>query len=202
MKIFHMAGVNLIEPMHNPEPAWIISQCIAGNEEAIELLVRQYEAAIFGLALSIVGDPAEAREITQDTFISALRSLKTYQEQQSFKSWLYTIAINHSRSHLRKRKATERLRATLANILRLEVQKQVLPEEAFAQNEEEAILWKALNLLEERYRTVVVLRYFHEFSITEIAELLSIKEGTIHSRLYYAREKLRNSLNDLHGDQA
>lgn len=200
MKVFHTAGVNLIEPMQNPEPAWIISQCIAGDEEAIEVLVRQYEAAIFGLALSIVGDPVEAREVTQDTFISALRSLKTYREQHSFKSWLYTIAINHSRSHLRKRKTVERLRAALANLFHLEVQNQILPEEAFAQNEEEAILWKALNQLEEKYRTVVVLRYFHEFSIPEIAELLSMKEGTIHSRLHYAREKLRIALKDLHGD--
>jgi len=54
--------------------------------------------------------------------------------------------------------------------------------------------------LDEQHRLVVVLRYFHELSITEISEILSVKEGTIHSRLHSAREKLRNALTGLHGE--
>jgi RNA polymerase sigma-70 factor (ECF subfamily) len=75
-----------------------------------------------------------------------------------------------------------------------------LPEETVIQNEKEAVLWKALNQLDERFRTVVVLRYFHELSIAEISEILSINEGTIHSRLHSAREKLKNALDDLDGE--
>jgi RNA polymerase sigma-70 factor (ECF subfamily) len=55
-----------------------------------------------------------------------------------------------------------------------------------------------LNELDERHRTVVILRYFHELSIAEISEILSVNEGTIHSRLYSAREKLRNALKGFH----
>src|SRR6185369_17622877 len=115
--------------MTEAQPSWLISECIAGNEAAIEMLVRQYETGVFRLALSIVGDAAEANEITQETFLAALRSLRSYQERKSFKAWLYTIALNQSRSHLRKRKARERLAALLTSVFRVEAQKQVLPEE-------------------------------------------------------------------------
>lgn len=161
------------------------------------MLVRQYETGVFRLALSIVGDPAEAVEITQETFIAALRALPSYKEQQSFKAWLYKIALNQSRSHLRKRKVLERLRNTLTSIFQVETQQQPLPEDAAIQNEREATIWQTLNQLDERHRTVVVLRYFHELSIAEIAEILSTNEGTIHSRLYSARERLRKAFKDL-----
>jgi RNA polymerase sigma-70 factor, ECF subfamily len=185
------------------QPSWLISECIAGNEAAIEMLVRQYETGVFRLALSIVGDQAEANEIMQETFISALRSLHSYQDYQdskSFKAWLYTIALNHSRSHLRKRKTLERLRTTLNSIFRVETQKQISPEESTIQNDKEAEVWKALNELDEPFRIVVILRYFHELPIAEISEILSINEGTIHSRLHSARERLRNALNHLRGE--
>lgn len=200
MKIFELARVNSIERMTEAHLSWLISECIAGNEAAIEMFVRQYETGVFRLALSIVGDQAEANEIAQETFIAALRSLHAYEERKSLKAWLYTIALNHSRSHLRKRKTLERLRTTLNSIFRVETQKQVLPEESAIQNDKEAEIWNALNQLDEPFRLVVVLRYFHELPISEISEILSVNEGTIHSRLHTARERLRNALNHLHGD--
>jgi RNA polymerase sigma-70 factor (ECF subfamily) len=183
-----------------PHPSRLISACIAGNEDAIELFVREYEAGAFRLALSVLGDEAEAHEVTQETFLSALRALPSYQEKKSLRAWLYTIALNHSRSHLRKRKILERLHSTLTGLFRLEAEKQNSPEEAMMQNEKEAALWSSLNRLDERHRIVVVLRYFHELPISEISEILSISEGTIHSRLYSAREKLRDALKPLHGE--
>jgi len=200
VKISNLSRVNDIERMTEPHPSWLISECIAGNEAAIEMLVRQYETLVFRLALSIVGDQDEANEITQETFLSALRSLRSYQEKQSLKAWLYTIALNHSRSHLRKQKIVERLRTTLTSIFRVDALKQGSPEETVMQNEKEAQIWRSLNQLDERHRIVVVLRYFHELSVTEISEILSVNEGTIHSRLHTAREKLRNALNHLHGE--
>jgi len=200
VKIFDFTRVNSLGRMTETQTAWLISECIAGNEAAIEMLVRQYETGVFRLALSIVGDQAEANEITQETFIAALRSLSSYREQQSFKAWLYTIALNQSRSHLRKRKTLERLRRTLNSLFRVETQKQVSPEESVLQNDKEAEVWKALNQLDEPFRIVVVLRYFHELSIAEISEILSVNEGTIHSRLHTARARLRSALNHLHGE--
>jgi len=187
--------------MDAPESAWLINECIAGNENAIEMFVRRYEANVFRFALSIVGDQAEANEITQETFLSALRSLKTYQEKNSLKAWLFTITLNHSRNHLRKQKILERLK-TAATILfqTEESRKQPSPEDTIIQDEKEALIWSELNKLDERHRIVMILRYFHELSISEISEILDVNEGTIHSRLHTARERLKSQLENIHGE--
>lgn len=189
-----------METMYQTDPLWLVSECIAGNQDAIEFMFRQHETGVFKLALSIVDDPAEASEITQETFVAALRAMGKYQEKQSFRAWLYTIAVNCSRSHLRKRRVVEKLQATLTRIFRVEFERQVLPEDAIIQNEKEEILWKSLNRLDDRHRIVVVLRYFHELSIREISEILEVNEGTIHSRLHSAREKLRIALGQVDGE--
>jgi len=200
VKILNPAGVKYIESMDASEPSRLISECIAGNQAAIEKLVRQYEADVFKLALSILGDEADANEITQETFIAALKSLRTYQEKKAFKAWLFTIALNLSRSHLRKQKFIERLKATVGVVLRIEHQKQSTPEDEAIRTEKEAVIWNELNKLDERHRIVAVLRYFHELPISEIAQVLSVNEGTIHSRLHTVRERLRDALQHVHGE--
>jgi len=201
MKVFIPTGVNHVERMNAAETAWLVHECIAGNNDAIEIFVRRHEVDVFRLALSIVGDHAEADEITQETFLSALRSLHSYQEKNSLKAWLYTIALNHSRSHLRKRKILERLRSAVTTVFQFEQShKQPSPENAIILNETESALWAELNKLDESHRTVVILRYFHELSISEISEVLSVHEGTIHSRLHYARKRLKSQLKELHGE--
>ena len=200
VKIFDPTGVNYIDRMNSTEHSRLISECIAGNQTAIEVLVRQYEADVFKLALSILGEEADAHEVTQETFIAALKSLRTYKEKSTFKAWLYTIALNHSRSRLRKRKVLERLKTTVGSILQVESQIRSTPEEDLIRTEKEALVLNELNKLDERHRTVVILRYFHELSISEIAEVMSINEGTIHSRLHNAREKLRVALEFMDGE--
>jgi RNA polymerase sigma-70 factor (ECF subfamily) len=177
-----------------------VAECIAGNEAAIEVFIREHEAGVFRLALSILGDPAEAHEIAQETFIAALRALPSYQERKSLKAWLYVIALNLSRSHLRKRRFLEKLRATTTALFRLESQKQASPEETVIHNEKEAAIWNELNKLDERHRMVVILRYFQDLPVAEIAEVLDLNEGTVHSRLHTARERLRHALTSLHGE--
>jgi len=76
-----------MERMNADHTSRLISQCLAGDAHAIEIFVREYETGVFRLALSIAGDQAEANEITQETFTSALRSLGSYQEKKSFKAW-------------------------------------------------------------------------------------------------------------------
>lgn len=197
MKVFSIQDVKYVDRMNPADPSWLISECITGNEDAVETLVRQYETDVFRLALSVCNDVSEAHEITQETFIAVLRSLPDYREKKSFKAWLYTITINTARSHLRKHRLAERLRRTLTSIFLIEAQKSSSPEEVAIQNEKEAVLWKALNNLDEKHRIVTVLRYFHELSVTEISEILSIHEGTVHSRLHTARERLRTALEQL-----
>lgn len=172
----------------------IIAGCLAGDEDAIERLVQQYQAGVFRLALSVLDDPLEANEAAQDTFIAALRALGNYQDKSTFKAWLYTIALNTSRSRLRKRKAAQRLRNTLQALFKIQAQKTPTAEDAVIQNEKEAALWSAMEKLGEKHRIPIVLRYFQDLSTAEIAEILQINEGTVFSRLHNGRERLRVEL--------
>ena len=176
------------------EWAGLFAACIEGDEAAVARLVQEHQLGVFRLTLSILNDPGEANEATQDTFISALRSLNSYRETSTFKAWLYTIALNTSRSRLRKRKALERLQHTLTAIFRVQSQQPQTLEDVIINNEEETALWKALEKLGEKHRIPIVLRYYHDLTIAEIAEILNIKEGTVHSRLSIARERLRAEL--------
>ena len=171
-----------------------IAACLEGDETAITQLVQEHQLGVFRLALSVLNDTGEANEAAQDAFIAALRALKSYKENAPFKSWLYTITLNISRSRLRKRKARERLQRTLSSIFRVRSQGSPTLEQTVIHNEEDATLWNALEKLSEKHRLPLVLRYYHDFTIAEIAELMNIKEGTVHSRLSIGREKLRTLL--------
>jgi RNA polymerase sigma-70 factor (ECF subfamily) len=175
----------------------LISACISGDEFAIEQLIQQYQPGIFNLALSILNDPFEATEAAQDTFIAALVGLKSYKDKASFKSWLNKIALNICRSRLRKRKTLDRLELSLKTIFHLQSQTAPTPEDAVIHNEKRAILREALARLGEKHRLPIVLRYFHDMPVSEIAEILEINEGTVHSRLHIARERLRRELDSL-----
>ncbi len=177
----------------------LLAQCLVGDEQAIELLVRQYETGLFRFIFSVVNDPMEANDLAQETFIAALKSLSSYQERSSFKAWLYTIALNLSRSHLRKQRSLARLKDTLKVFFRLE-QKQSLPEEVVIQTEKERALWAALSKLDDKHRIPLILRYFNDLPVAEIAEIMETNEGTIHSRLHFAREQLRIELERLAGE--
>lgn len=201
MKIFPLAHVNYTEGMEYSDPARLIERCIEGDDQAIELFVRRHETDIFRLAFSVLQDPSEAHEAAQDTFITALKALPNYQERSSLKAWLCTITLNVSRNRLRKRKVLEKLYTALTIAFQIETRKQPTLEESVIQTEKEKAAWSALNELDEKHRMVMVLRYFQELDVREIAEIHSISEGTVHSRLHTARERLRIALKEIHGDK-
>lgn len=176
--------------------AGIIAACINGEKAAIEQLIAEYQLDVLRLALSVLNNTEEANEAAQDTFIAALKALKFYKEKSSFKAWLLTIALNISRSRLRKRKAQERLQQTLISTFQIKSQSSPNLEEMVIHNEEDEILWKAINDLSEKQRIPIVLRYYHDLSIAEIAEIMNIKKGTVHSRLSIGRERLRSMLTE------
>jgi RNA polymerase sigma-70 factor (ECF subfamily) len=197
MKVFWGTCVNKVDDFMKEEWAGLVAACIEGDEAAVARLVQEHQLGVFRLALSILNDPGDANEATQDTFIAALRALNSYRETSTFKAWLYTIALNISRSRLRKRKALERLQHTLTAILRVQSQRPQALEDVVIGNEEDAAVWKALEKLGEKHRFPIMLRYYHDLSVAEIAEILNVKEGTVHSRLSVARERLRSELDDL-----
>jgi RNA polymerase sigma-70 factor (ECF subfamily) len=158
---------------------------------AVEMFVRAHQQSVYRLALSVLDDPAEAEEATQDALVSAINALNTYRGDSAFTTWLYAITLNTCRSRLRKHKSRDRLMETLRSLFRVRGELAPHPEEAAIRSEADAAVARAVGSLDEKHRLTVVLRYYNEFSIAEIAQLLDISEGTVHSRLFTARERLR-----------
>jgi RNA polymerase sigma-70 factor (ECF subfamily) len=169
----------------------LLQACLAGNARAVDELVATYRPAVFRLALSFLDDPAEADDAAQETFVAALRGLERYRADATFTTWLYAIAANVCRGRLRKRRTRQRLTRALQALLHLGAPRGAGPEEQMLRREAHTELGQAINALPEDLRLVVVLRYYHELRLSEIAAILHVSERTVHKRLYGAHERLR-----------
>jgi RNA polymerase sigma-70 factor (ECF subfamily) len=159
----------------------------------IEALVYTHYDAIYRLALSILADAAEAEDAVQETFIAADRALEQFRGQSSLKTWLFAIAINQCRRMLRQRKRRQILTDTWQTARALLPQPS-LPEDTMTRTETEDLLRQTVSELKEKHRLPIILRYAHDMTAPEIAQVLQISEGTVHSRLHYARRELKHKL--------
>lgn len=170
-----------------------LEQCREGDAPAIERLVQTYQQEVYRLALSILDDADEAEDATQEVFVAALRALDSFRGDASLKTWLFSIAVNVCRTRLQRHKR----RGSLMQILQgLFIQNQAYPEQEALQNESDSALWNAIQALDDKQRIPVTLRYYHDLPVAEIAALLGVPVGTVHSRLNHAREKLRTLLRE------
>ena len=176
------------------ETARMITLCREGDESAVEILVSKYQKHTYRLALSILEDPFEAEEAAQDALLAALGALDSYRGDASFNTWLHAITVNVCRSRLRKRQTWELLKNTIQTIFHMNAETAPHPEDIAIHNESEAALWRAVHTLDEKHRLPIILRYYHDCSIAEIAQILKVNEGTIHSRLSIARDRLHSHL--------
>jgi RNA polymerase sigma-70 factor (ECF subfamily) len=165
-------------------------------ELKIDLLIREHYPYIHRLALSILDDLHDADDVAQETFIAAHRTLSDFRNESSPKTWLSAIAINASRARLRKRKVRQVLTNTL-HALHLLKSPPASPEQAAIQNETDHNIWEAVDGLDEKHRLPVILRYVHELTVPEISQMLHLSQGTVHSRLHYARKHLHSQLGHL-----
>jgi RNA polymerase sigma-70 factor, ECF subfamily len=175
------------------ETTVLLAQCLAGDRDAIDEFVTHSYPKVFRLAASILDDPAEAAEATQEALLAALDGLASFQGNAALTTWLYTVTLNVCRGKLRKQRARQRLNQVLMGLFAL---KNFSPavEEAIIQNEDSRRMWAAVQGLGEKHRIPVILRYYHDCSVAEIAGILQINEGTVHSRLNTARARLKDAL--------
>lgn len=161
-----------------------------------ETLVSQYYDFIHRLAVSILGDPADADDVCQETFIDALFYIDRYSPGTNLKAWLSKIAVHKSMQAHRKRK----IRGFYTTVIRtgqIFLTRSPTPLEAVLEKEGSKHIWAAINALGEKHRIPVILYYVYDLNIREIADILEIPEGTVSSRLHHAIQKLENSLKGL-----
>jgi RNA polymerase sigma-70 factor (ECF subfamily) len=170
-----------------------LEQCRVGDSLAIERLVQTYQGAVYRLALSILDDSDDADDATQEVFVAALRALESFRGNASFKTWLFSITVNVCRTRLHRQKRRGSLQQILQSLF---AQNQAYPENEAIQSESDSALRQAIHTLDEKHRIPVILRYYHDLPVNEIAETLGVPVGTVHSRLNHARERLRALLKE------
>lgn len=168
----------------------LISKQGTGDPDVLEAMVREFNAPIYRLALSILNDTEDAQDVTQDTFIQAAAHLDRYQVGTNFKAWLFTIAVNNCRMILRKRTARRALYQVWLALTQGSTA-QPGPETQIAQAESREALWRLVDTLDDKHRLVVVLRLVHGLTVSEISQVLGVKEKTVYNRLYDAFAHLR-----------
>jgi RNA polymerase sigma factor (sigma-70 family) len=177
-----LAGIDELLRLHPPT-----------HPVLVEVMVRDYRVAVYRLALSLLADPDDAEDATQETFIKAARYLARYRAGTNFRAWIFQIAVNTCRSLLRKRAA----RANLQRMLNMGITQsgsQVGPEQLATQRDARTQLWDLVGRLPEKQRLVLILHQGHDLPIAEVAQITGTNPKTVYSRLYAAYQALRGMI--------
>ena len=165
----------------------LIRHAANGDASAWEPLIFAHQQAVFRLAYLLLGDPDDAEDIAQETFLRAWNHLKRFDQTRPLRPWLLSITANLSRN---RRRSAGRYLAALTRAFRDEPAPASV-EDKSAQYMEANDLRKVVQNLNEPDQQVVYLRYFMDLSVAETADVLQVAEGTVKSRLSRALEKLR-----------
>ena len=176
----------------------LVKLAVDGDEQAYAELMDRYRDAIYYMLLKMVNNKNDAEDLTIEAFGKAFKSIQQYTPKYAFSTWLFKIATNNCIDFIRKQKAN------LISIDQAEEEDEMGPpplqsagldpEEDMIKNQKVDLMRTVVDKLKPRYRNLIKLRYFKEYSYEEIAEELNLPLGTVKAQLYRARELLYNIL--------
>lgn len=179
-----------IDPATTVDDQTLVTEALAGRGEAFGTLVERYDRAVYHLAYRTLRDSEEARDVAQEAFFKAYRSLRTFRPGAKFSTWIFSIAYHAccDRLNRRKRYSNEELpeRADPG----------AGPEQQAIAGDEARRLRAAIAQLPEKYRSVITLYHLQGNQYDEIAQVLEIPIGTVKTHLFRAKEQLRRMLNE------
>lgn len=164
----------------------LMARARAGDTKAWETLILQNQEAVFRLAYLILGDPADADDIAQETFLRAYRSLGSFDLTRAPRPWLLSIAANLARNRLR---SVGRYLAALQRAWVADPSPQ--RPTPVVESDDSARLWQAVRRLSANDQELIYLRFFSALSESETAQALQVAPGTVKSRTHRALERLR-----------
>ena len=175
---------------------WLISRVRDGDLDALGELYERHKALVYRTALAIIHDEAAADDVLQDVFLRVYTYARCIDTTVPLEPWLYRVTVNQAYSWITHAKRWFRtIQAVLSRWLS-SPEWESGPGELTEEREKWQHLQKAIDALPPNHRSVVVLHYLEGLSLESIAEVLEIPEGTVKSRLYYARKKLRQALQE------
>ena len=176
----------------------LIALVLAGRTDAFGELVERYQHRVFSVALRVLNNRDDAADATQDAFVNAYQSLKSFHGDSEFFTWLYRIAFNTAISAKRRKKPTASLEGLAdgdAGFAPADRSVDAPPAARVERNEDERTLHEAIDRLSSEHRSVLVLKDIDGLKYEEIAEIEGVPIGTVRSRLHRARLELRALLN-------
>ena len=162
-----------------------------GNRKAMDTLVRQLEKPVYNAAYRMLGNPDEAADVTQTTFLKVFENIDRFEPNRRLFSWTYRIAINEAIDQLKRLKRAEPIAESTPS-------DDPTPLDRTAASQLSDEVQATLMELQEDYRAVIVLRYFGECSYQDIGVILRLPEKTVKSRLFSARQQMKKKLQE-HG---
>ncbi len=174
--------------MHEIE---MVTDCQNGDRKALATLVEHMQKPIYNAAYRMLGNPEEAADVTQTTFLKLFENIQKFDPKYRIFSWTYRIAMNEAIDQLKRRNRTEPLEESPKSDTEL-------PQEAAAKSQLSDDVQATLMELTEDQRAVIVLHYFGDCSYQDISEILRLPGKTVKSRLFTARQQMKNKLNQ-HG---
>jgi RNA polymerase sigma-70 factor (ECF subfamily) len=175
--------------------AELVERLKKGDTRALEELYQRHREPAYGIAYRLVGSREDALDVVQESFIHVLRGIQTFRGQSSFRTWLYRIVTHASLDYRRWRslRATESLDSEGA-IEPIDASGQRSPADTAADRDLAAAIDKALANVSEKNRAALVLFAIEGMSYKEIGDVLGISVGTVMSRIFNARQRLRELL--------
>jgi RNA polymerase sigma-70 factor (ECF subfamily) len=184
------------------EDARILRGLRAGIEDAYEDLISRYEQPIYNMVYRLLGNQSDACDVVQEVFLKVFRGVRSFREQSSLRTWIYRIAVNEAYNH--RRWFTRHCRWEVpmeadgnpehGHSLESAPDPARSPFDLTLDNENRALIERALGRINPIFRTAVVLRDIQNLSYEEIAEILQVSLGTVKSRILRGREALRREL--------
>ncbi|HKI96896.1 MAG TPA: sigma-70 family RNA polymerase sigma factor [bacterium] len=176
-----------------------------GDHTAFQELVLKYEQRVYNHCLRMVNDDVESYDLTQEVFLKVFRKIKNYEHTYSFYTWLYRITVNCCIDYLRRKRRHIQgvsLSAGTTDDPGENGREQDIPDTTFVPDtallnrELDDVLRNAIGQLSEKLRSIIILKEVEGFSYEEIADVLGCSRGTVKSRLFRARERLKELLAD------
>jgi RNA polymerase sigma-70 factor (ECF subfamily) len=184
-------------PFNQPSDDELIVKAQEGDLRSFDLLVKRYQRKVYYLARRMVKGHDAADDIAQETFINAYSAIRSFKIGYSFYTWLYRICMNLSINYLKRQKFVIPESQLDGETSPLEREAPGAdPSNHLASKELEGKIEKAIDSLPPKFKAVLVLRIYEDLSYEEIAKTLKISMGTVMSRLFRAREKMQEMLEE------
>jgi RNA polymerase sigma-70 factor (ECF subfamily) len=177
------------------EDSRAVAQVLRGDRDRFRELVERYQARVFGLTLRLVGNRTEAEDLTQQAFVEAYGGLDRFDPGRRFATWLFRIAVNNCKDHLKSHKRRERpFGEERDQDSALFASPRPTPEQALASSQVRRIVSEALDRLAPKYRVPLVLKDIEGLSYEEMREVLGLPITTLKIRVVRARARMEELL--------